>query len=197
MAEVRYMKIKFSALVLCLALLAISACGCGLETPREFNPDYTAIFTENGIEDIDRLDKTDMSSSAECEYFAKVDEDGVVETSQYIAVFDKVYTEVSAIYYPIADYTDAQIASFDSAIKEGFADIEALEFIEATYTAGEKYYEIVFKITGLENSDNYVAAAKAGYYSGNPEKGDYISLKATEEYLLEEGFEQKMIVAKK
>ena len=191
------MKIKFSALIVCIALMIVSACSCGTETPRELNPDYTAIFTENGIEDIDRLDKTDMNSSAKYEYFARIDEDGIIETSQYAAVYDTVYTEVSAIYYPISDYTDAQIASFDTAIKEGFSDIEALEFIETTYTAGEKYYEIVFTITGLENSENYVAAAEAGYYSGNPEKGDYISLKATEEYLLEEGFEQKMIVAEK
>ncbi len=191
------MKSKFFALASAVMLLLAAVCGCSAETPRELNPDYTAIFTESGIEDIDRLDKSNLSSAAEYEYFARIDEEGVVETNQYAAVYGKVYAEVSAIYYPISNYSDAQISAFEDALKDGFADIEALPFVEVSYTAGEKYFEIVFTLTGLEDSANYIAAAKAGYYSGDPKAGDYISLSATEEYLLNEGFKQKMIEVKK
>ena len=83
--------------------------------------------------------------------------------------------------------TDAQKAELESTMKTQFAAVEALNCCTVTYKMGTNHLTITCTYADVDQAENYTELYNAGLLQTNT----FISMSATEESLLNQGFVKK------
>lgn len=176
-------------LVVCFIFAAVVGCGA-TKKEKVLNTEYTAFLSENNLENADYLEGRTFAKGEDSNIFVKKDEDsGMIQIQQYGVNSEGLVTEeVSILKYPISEYTEEQRSSIDTNMRETFAEIEALECVDVTYTMDDEYYQIEFFLYFLDIEGNYKQAADAGFYDGTVEWDTLISYEKTAEGLIESGY---------
>lgn len=119
-------------------------------------------------------------------YFATKTEDGIYAFYDYAANGDTVVNYVETVMLPLDDLTEEGKAQVDQQMQQSLAEMNAYDFIEATYTYG-KWGELTVKCTGLDQAEHSQALYELGVFT---EPGPY-SLSAIEQNALETGLISK------
>jgi len=181
---------------ICIMLTLLAGCSSeDKETPKEINPEYTSFMEENNLKDVNFLEPYLGFHTIEyTNSFVMKDSDGIITVQQFAASEnDTVCIDAYALYYPISEYNTEEKEAFDTSMRQSFSEIEAFDFASITSTIGEEYYEIIICLHHLNEYDNYLAAAEAGYYSTIPAEDTLIGYKISTSALLEEGYIAKYI----
>lgn len=120
--------------------------------------------------------------------FAAVLDDGVVERLSFGYKNDIVKEMHDDVYIPVSDYTDEQKAVMENNVKSEYAELEAYDFAEITYSMGATYFSVHMKFKNLDNTDNLSVLADYGMLENNSELA---SMKLTRESLLASGFVER------
>ena len=196
-------KNKYGILLLVCAML-FATVGCGATTTenekpeeKEVNTAYTQFLTDNGLEDKDYFE-TQSSVNRTNTFVNKDEETGMIEITEYVWTYEGVdkliCDDMTIIRYPISGYTDDQKQALDQNMKESFATIEALSFVEVQYTIEAEWYEVAVHAKELDHEGNYWDAAQAGLYTSMPvSRQTKISYDKTIQELTDSGYISKFI----
>ena len=93
------------------------------------------------------------------------------------------------VYIPVSDYTDEQKAVMENNVKSEYAELEAYDFAEVTYSMGTNYLSVHMRFKDLDKAENIEVLQSYGIF----EEGDfdYISIKNTRENFLALGYIEK------
>lgn len=145
------------------------------------NPAYEAIFEDAYIVHFQTFFNMDM------ENFALTTEDGIICCADYGYKDDVVKKWVETMYIPVSEYTDSQKMELENTMKSQFATVDALACCTVTYKMGENYFTITCTYADVDQPENYGELYTAGALSTNT----FISMSATEDTLVSQGFVKK------
>ena len=145
------------------------------------NPAYDAVFDGTYIVHFQALFNMEMGS------FALKQADGTICCADYGYQNDVVRQWVETMYIPVGEYTDGQKAELESTMKTQFAAVEALNCCTVTYKMGANYLIVTCTYADVDQAENYTELYNAGILQTNT----FISMSATEEALLNQGFVKK------
>jgi hypothetical protein len=190
------MKQRFMiVLISCLVLLLAGCNSNDKDSPKETNPEYTTFLEDHNLPDVDFMKS--FLSLHEIKYtnsFITEDADGIITVQQLAASEDgTVCIDAYTLYYPVSDYTPEEREALDTSIRYSFSEIESFDFASISSAIGEEYYEITVCLHHLNEYDNYLAAAEAGYYETIPEKDTLLSYESFTDSLTEEGYITKYL----
>lgn len=145
------------------------------------NPAYEAIFNDAYIVHFQ------MFFNMEMESFALKQEDGIICCADYGYKDDVVKQWVETIYIPVSEYSDSQKAELENTMKLEFTAVEALSCCTVTYKMSANYFTITCTYADVDKSENYAELYNAGILQAN----SFISMSATENNLVSQGFTKK------
>lgn len=156
----------------------------------EANPEYTKIFSDRFIVQMPPMFMTKGSAS-----FAKVTEEGMVESIQ-VGYSDDVITDmVETIYIDVSTMSDSDKEAMDATLSGKYAGFESQAFLTISTNMGTNYYSFSCKMTKLDVKENLTAAIDAGLINANSADStgaiDFLSMSATESALLSGGYVKK------
>ena len=156
----------------------------------EENPEYTKIFSDRFIVQIPAMFMTKERAS-----FAKVTEEGMVESMQIGSSDDVITDMVQTIYIDVSAVSDSDKENLDATLSAKYAKCKEMGFVTSTSNMGETYYSFSCKITDLDVKDNLMAGIEEGLINvttpGSADAVDYLSMKSTESALLSGGYIKK------
>lgn len=144
------------------------------------NPAYEAVFDDTYIVHFQSFFNMNMES------FAK-QEDGIICCADYGYEDDVVKQWVETMYIPVSEYTDSQKAALESTMKSEFAAVESLSCCTVSYKMSANYFTITCTYADVDKAANYGELYSAGILQANT----FISMSATEDTLLSQGFVKK------
>lgn len=145
------------------------------------NPDYEAVFENTYMVHFPFFFNMDMAN------FAIKQEDGSIGCSDFGYENDVVKQWQETIYIPIAGYTDIQKTELENMMRSEFASLEALSCCTVTYKMSINYLTVTCTYNDVDKKENYSELYEAGILEMNT----FISMSATEESLLNQGFAKK------
>ena len=150
---------------------------------KEDNPEYTKIFSDRYIVTMPLfVIGQDVSS------FAKVEEDGTVDSLEFAYKDDLVSTFKQTRYVDITEVPENQRQSFDSEMKEQFAKYaEELGFLTFDSNIGETYYRVSYELQNLDDAEVLKTAEEKGLIELTG-AGGLLSMSVTEGNLLAQGY---------
>jgi len=145
------------------------------------NPAYEAIFNDAYIVHFQTFFNMEMES------FALKQEDGIICCADYGYKDDVVKQWVETIYIPVSEYSDSQKVELESIMKSEFAAVEALSCCTVTYKMSTNYFTITCTYSDVDQAEKYGELYNAGVLQVNT----FISMSATEDTLVSQGFVKK------
>lgn len=145
------------------------------------NPAYEAIFNDTYIVHFQTFFNMEMES------FALKQEDGIICCADYGYEDDVVKQWVETMYIPVSEYTDTQKTELENTMKTQFATVEALNCCSVTYKMSTNYFTITCTYSDVDKAENYGDLYNAQILQTNT----FISMSATEETLVNQGFVKK------
>lgn len=145
------------------------------------NPAYEAIFNDTYIVHFQTFFNMEMES------FALKQEDGIICCADYGYEDDVVKQWVETMYIPVSEYTDTQKTELENTMKTQFATVEALNCCSVTYKMSTNYFTITCTHSDVDKAENYGDLYNAQILQTNT----FISMSATEETLVNQGFVKK------
>lgn len=145
------------------------------------NAAYDTILTEAYIVHFQPFFMMDTES------FVLKQEDGIICCADYGYEDDVVKQWVETMYIPVSDYSDQQKAELEATMKTEFESLDVLGFCSVEFNMGTNYLTITCTYTDVDKADNYTALYNAGLLGANT----FISMSATSESLVSQGFIQK------
>lgn len=152
------------------------------------NPEYSEIFADNGIADLDTTFR-----GLESDAYVIQTTEGAVEKIEFGYEDDIVQEMVSTMYFPISNLSEEEIKDFETELKSYCSPLEKLGFCKVTHTRMNKFYCITVAVKGLDETENVEALAETEFFSNM--SGLIISMELTEEELLDEGYVKKYVEA--
>lgn len=156
----------------------------------EENPEYTKIFADRFIVQMPAMFMTKERAS-----FAKVTEEGMVESMQIGSSDDVITDMIETIYIDVSTMSDSDKEAMDATLSGKYAEFENMDFLTISTNMGTSYYSFSCKMTNLDEKENLTAAIEAGLISvttpGSTDAVDYLSMKSTESALLSGGYIKK------
>lgn len=146
------------------------------------NPEYTEVFTSRNIVDTPALFRTEETSA-----IVSVDDEGMIEKIEFGHEDDVIKEMCDTIYYPISEYTDAQIEAIDEAMRETMSAADELDFCTVSYTTTDNYYIVTIDSDNLDSAVNLQLLSDAGALSYDG-FATTLSLEATVENFLNQGY---------
>nr|WP_296010830.1 zinc ribbon domain-containing protein [uncultured Blautia sp.] len=147
------------------------------------NPEYMKIFSDRNIVAMPLL-----AIGQDVASFAKVEEDGTVDSLEFGYKDDLVSTLKQTRYVDITEVTESQRQSFDAEMKEKFAKyMEELGFLTFDSNIGETYYRVSYELQNLDDAEVLKAAEEKGLIELTG-TGGLMSMTATESNLLAQGY---------
>lgn len=153
----------------------------GSSTDNSSNPAYDAIFEDTYIVHFPTFFNMEMKN------FVLKQDDGTICCSDYGYENDTVKQFVETMYIPVAEYTDTQKTELENTIKTQFATIETLSCCSVRYNMSENYFTVTCTYSDVDKAENYAELYNAEILQTNT----FISMSATEETLLNQGFIKK------
>lgn len=138
----------------------------------EPNPEYMAVFEDNGIFDESAL--LEYGHLTTSEHVTTLN-DGIIDKMEYGSQNDKIKVIVETVYYPTAGYSDDQIAQVEQAMRDQFVAAESLTFCTITYTNIQGYLKIEVFMDNLDNKDFIAQAVEADILVLTDSNVDYLS----------------------
>lgn len=154
------------------------------------NPDYTSVFTDRYIVNMDTV-FYGLDSNA----YVMVYSDGMIEKLEFGYKDDAISEMVDTLYYPISEATEEEVVAIETTLKEYVSPLEELNFCEVSYSKMGSFYSVVIKMEGLDNAENVNALSRTGIDFGLTGSGSLISMEKTDEGLLRSGFIKKSVEA--
>lgn len=145
------------------------------------NPAYDSVFEGTYIVHFQPFFNMEMAS------FASKQDNGIICCSDYGYKDDVVKQWVETMYIPVSEATDTQKAELESTMRSQFAALESLSCCSVVYKMGTNYLTVTFTYTDVDQVANYGELYKAGILQTNT----FISMSATEQALLGQGFVKK------
>ena len=145
------------------------------------NPAYEAILTDAYIVHFQAFFNMEMES------FVLKQEDGIICCADYGYKDDVVKQWVETMYIPVSEYTDSQKTELENTLKSEFATVDALACCTVTYKMGTNYFTITCTYADMDKPENYGELYNAGVLQAN----SFISMSATEQVLVSQGFVKK------
>lgn len=145
------------------------------------NPAYEEILTDAYIVHFQTFFNMEMES------FALKQEDGIICCADYGYEDDVVKQWVETMYIPVSEYTDTQKTELENTMKTQFATVEALNCCSVTYKMSTNYFTITCTYSDVDKAENYGDLYNAQILQTNA----FISMSATEETLVNQGFVKK------
>ena len=176
---------KFLAFILCAAIL-LGLAGCGsfedvlasaVKYAESNTAQYNSVLTEAAIVHMSPIFGTNVAS------YVKKEANGNIFCADYVYKNDVVSAWAETTYIPIAGGSDADIQALEQDLRNSLADLEALDFCTLKYERGNNYFVVTCVLNDVDKEANYNAIYQAGL---STEKSA-ISMKATEDLLLERG----------
>ncbi len=163
-----------------------SSSNSSFDTSKSSSAAYDRIFSERYIVKMEPLLIGEETAS-----FAKVDGANDVLCYDFGYKGDVVCTYVEYAYYDITSLSDAQKDALAETLKQ-FHDTYngAKDFITVNYNLGATFYSISIQIRNLDDSSTLSYVVSEGLITLE-EEADLISMSATQESLLAQGFTQK------
>ena len=180
-----------------MALSMLSGCGSSstVESVKEKteedvveeyvpNQDYLDALATFGLDDI----SFEYDSLDEACYAIVGEDNAFIEIMSFGYKNDLAKEMYDRIYYTVTGYTDDQIASVDSYMKETFASIASNDWCEMTtdYDADKELYILQLHYTGLDDKDHVSTMVDEGVL-GLTEDANQISISATDEAAQDNG----------
>lgn len=152
------------------------------ETSAELpNPEYEEILEEAYIVHFKPFFNMETAS------FVMKQDNGTICCADYGYEDDVVGQWVETVYVPITGYTDAQKDTLENSMKSQYASLESLSCCSVESEMGATYYSVTFTYSDVDKAENYTQLYNAGILQTNT----FISMSATEEGLLSQGFIKK------
>lgn len=145
------------------------------------NSAYDAVFEDTYIVHFQAFFSMDMAS------FASKQDNGIICCSDYGYKDDVVKQWVETMYIPVSGLTEAEKVTVENEMKTQFAALDALACCTANYKMGSNYLTVTFTYKDVDQAANYGELYKAGILQSNT----FISMSATEQTLLGQGFVKK------
>lgn len=145
------------------------------------NPAYEAILTDAYIVHFQTFFNMEMES------FVLKQEDGIICCADYGYEDDVVKQWVETMYVPVSEYTDTQKTELENTLKSEFAAVDALACCTVTYKMNTNYFTITCTYADMDKPENYGELYNAGVLPANT----FISMSATEDTLVNQGFVKK------
>lgn len=145
------------------------------------NPAYDSILTEAYIVHFQPFFMMDTES------FVLKQADGIICCVDYGYENDVVKQWVETMYVPVSDYTDDQKADLETTMKAQFEALDALSCCSVEFKMGTNYLTITCTYTNVDTAEGYGELYSAGLLNVNT----HISMSATRDSLVEQGFIQK------
>ena len=149
------------------------------EQPALPNPAYEAVFTERGIVDTPSTFSTKHSS-----HFVSDDGGEVVEKLEFGYEKDLITEMVDVLYYSLEGRSETERQLIDEVLRGAFGPLNAHDFVTVRFEMQEDYYVITVKARELDEEENVKILKEAGFEM----EGTLLSMKATEEALLDNGY---------
>ena len=116
-----------------------------------------------------------------------MESEGIIYCADYGYQDDVVKTWVETMYIPVSEYTDSEKTELEANMKAQFTAVEALSCCTASYDMGLNYFTISFTYADVDQE----AVCTELYQAGLLTENTFISMAATEETLLSQGFVKK------
>lgn len=145
------------------------------------NPAYDAIFADTYIVHFQIFFNMDTKS------FAKKMDNGMICCSDFGYKDDVVMKWVETVYIPISGYSDAEKADLEKNERESFASLDAMNCCTVDYSMGATYFTVTVTYSNADTAEVCDELYQAGIMATNT----YISMSATEDSLLNQGFVEK------
>lgn len=123
--------------------------------------------------------------------YASVDADGYIDHLQFGYQGDTIVQMVETVYIPVEGWSDEDKQALDSNCRANYAAAEALSFVSISYNIGYSYYSMTVTIRDLDQSENLQSAVSAGLLTLTDNSATVMSMSATEEGLLAQGYVKK------
>lgn len=148
------------------------------------NSAFDEIFSSNYIVRADAL-FLGLDSAA----FAK-ESDGMIDCMEFGYKDDMICEMVETIYVDISGMSSDEQALTDSQMRDAFSSWEACGFCEVSYHQGSSWYTVTITLHDLDQSSVVKTAAENGMLALSYD-ADWLSISATEEDLLAQGYVRK------
>ena len=145
------------------------------------DPAYDAVFEDTYIVHFQSFFNMDMAS------FAFKQEDGIICCADYGYEDDTVKQWVETMYVPVSEYIEAEKAELENTMKSQFAAVEALSCCTVSYNMSLNYFTVTCTYTDVDKEEHYTELFNAGILQENT----FVSMTATEESLIGQGFIKK------
>ena len=152
---------------------------------RKLNPSYEAVFTSNGIEEIDHKVYDDYNNTA-----VDVSEEGSIETMTYVYNGDTVVEYIDTLYVIKDKYPALSSSDIMEVLEETAKDYEGLSACTVNYYNKDEYCALSIRFEGLDSPAN--VAQMGDLVDGNASK---VSKEKTEEGFINQGYVLKYIKA--
>lgn len=149
--------------------------------PEYSDSSYEKLFSNRYIIDID-----EVFFGLESKSFAAVQDD-MLDKIQLGYEGDIVKTYIETMYVPVSDMTEAEKSAALAALKEFFAPLEAESYCIISYDMGSSWLVVKLELTDLDKVDDWTLINE---FLDSDIDG-LISLKATEESYLNDGYFEK------
>lgn len=144
--------------------------------------EYDKVFSDNGI----YLYNNYFASLDDSHFVKKDSESELIESLEFGYKDDIVQEMTDTIYYVKTDMTDSEIDAVKGVLEETCDNYRRLNFCTVESKEFSSYLKYTIKMTDMDDPDNISEIINLGIVSGN--NIDYISMKETEDSLLNEGF---------
>ena len=152
------------------------------------NPDYLEVFTSRNIIDTPALFMTEETSA-----IVSVDDEGMIEKIEFGHEDDTILEMCDTIYYPISEFTDAQVEAIDEAMRDTMSKADELDFCTVSYTTTDDYYIVTINSKDLDNALNLQSLSDAGVL-GYDGFATSLSLNETVKNFIDQGYISKYTV---
>ncbi len=153
----------------------------------EPNSAYTEIFSSRNIVDSPVFFLTPESS----DYAAVMaSENGEIIDKMALGFEDDLVKEMAEVtYIPISGFTQEELETFDSTMRENYAALTSEAFCTADFAMTENYYVTTFQFKDLDVPENVQKLAEYGFVTQQDVTA--ISAEVTEQSLLGSGYVKK------
>lgn len=145
------------------------------------NPEYEAIFEDTYIIHARTFFLKDTASFA-----CKLD-NGIIMCADYGYKNDLVSEWVEVVYVPIDGYDDYAKEELKKTVQAEFAGLENLSFCSVEYNMSASYFSAIVTFSDMDKVENCRTLYDRNYLTTNT----LISMSATEQQLLSDGFVKK------
>lgn len=147
----------------------------------DVNPAYEAIFEDTYIIHARTFFLKDTASFA-----CKLD-NGIIMCADYGYKNDLVSEWVEVVYVPIDGYDDSAKEELKKTVQAEFAGLEGLNFCSVEYNTSASYFSVIVTFSDMDKVENCRTLYERNYLTTNT----LISMSATEQQLLSDGFVKK------